>query len=198
MKKDDSNNRKMMKFSQFITINNNEVEVVNNFKLIEITIGGNLSFYKYTSEMRLSINKRLYSIIKLFYLPFRVKMKFFKTFILPFFDYCSTIYIYFPKKTIQKISNSYFLCLYKLFNFRKNIILSADFNKFNIFFEKYNLKCFQRTQIFRLAIYIYKIKKNNKSALKIKDNLIYYREMNKNYNLRNLDQLYIKTIIQWF
>jgi hypothetical protein len=154
MEIDESNSRKMMKFPQFITINNNEVEVVNNFKLLGVTIDSNLSFCKYTSEMRLSINKRLYSIKKLFYLPFSVKMQFFKTFILPFFDYCSTIYIYFPKKTIQKISNSYFLCLYKLFNFKENIILSADFNKFNIFLEKYNLKCFQHRLIFRLAIFI--------------------------------------------
>ncbi len=92
----------MMKFPQFITINNNEVEVVNNFKLLGVTIDSNLSFCKYTSEMRLSINKRLYSIKKLFYLPFSVKMQFFKTFILPFFDYCSTIYIYFPKKLFKK------------------------------------------------------------------------------------------------
>ena len=197
MEVNDLNKKQMMQFPKFIKINNNEVEVVNNFKLLGVTIDNKLSFYKHTSEMRVAINRRLYSIKKLFYLPFSVKMQFFKTFILPFFDYCSTIYIYFPKKTIQKISNSYFLCLYKLFNFKENIILSADFNKFNIFLEKYNLKCFQHRLIFRLAIFIYKIIKNNNSALNIKDNLIYNREMNKNYYLRNLNQLYIKPICKF-
>ncbi len=62
MEIDHSNSRKIMKFPQFITINNNKVEVVNNFELLGVTIDSNFSFYKYTSEMRLLIHKRLYSI----------------------------------------------------------------------------------------------------------------------------------------
>ena len=194
MEINDSNNKQMMQFPPFININNNEVEVVNSFKLLGVTIDNRLSFSKHTAEIRISVNKRLYSIKKLFYLPFTVKMQFFKTFILPFFDYCSTIYIYFPKSTIQKLSNSYFLCLYKLFNFKETITVSDDYNKFNIFLEKYNLKCFQHRMIFRLAIFIYKVIKNSNSALNIKNNLIYNKDMNKNYNLRNLNHLYIKPI----
>jgi hypothetical protein len=34
-----------------------------------------------------AINRKLYSINRLFYLPFNVKLQFFKSFLLPYFDY---------------------------------------------------------------------------------------------------------------
>lgn len=45
-----------------------------------------------------------------------VKIQFFKSFIIPYFDYCMSLSIYFNKQSIQKICNKYYFCLYKLFN----------------------------------------------------------------------------------
>ncbi|RNA10683.1 hypothetical protein BpHYR1_023699 [Brachionus plicatilis] len=59
-----------------------------------------------------AINKRLYSIDRLFYLSKNVKIQFLKTFILPNFDYCLSL------KTIQKLANYYNYFLYKLLNIR--------------------------------------------------------------------------------
>ena len=46
-----------------------------------------LQFIDHAANVCLSINRRLYTIKKLFYLPYSVKIHFFKTFILPYFDY---------------------------------------------------------------------------------------------------------------
>ena len=49
---------------------------------------------------------------------FLMKVQFFKIFILPYFDYCLSLIIYFHKSCIQRLANCYYLCLFKLFNFK--------------------------------------------------------------------------------
>ena len=113
-----------------IKILNFNVKVVDSFKLLSITIDNKLNFNKYTSELRTVINKKMFSIKRLFYLNTSVKIQFFKTFLLPYFDYCLSLYIYFPKFAIQRICNIYTICLYKLFKFKlehKNLLDEAFF-----------------------------------------------------------------------
>ena len=94
-------------FPTYIEIDGNSIEVVDKFKLLGVTINNRLNFVHYVHELRNSINKRIHSIKRLFYLSHKVKLQFFKSFILPFFDYCLSLAIYFPKSTIQKLANSY-------------------------------------------------------------------------------------------
>lgn len=103
-----------------ILIDNKRVEVVSSFRLLGVTIDNKLSFLHHCRDLRKNINKRLYSIKRIFYLPFSVKIQFFKTFILPFFDYCSTLLIYYPKESIQKLANAYNQCLFKLLGIKFN------------------------------------------------------------------------------
>ena len=90
-----------------IEFNGNSISVVSSVKLLGVTIDNKLNFAKYVGDLRLAINKRLYSIKNLFFLPTSVKIQFFKSFILPYFDYCSTLLAYFNKQMIQKLSNCY-------------------------------------------------------------------------------------------
>ena len=83
---------RLQKFPSSISIDGNIINVVSSFKLLGITIDNKLNFLKFVGDIRLSINKRLFSIKKLFYLSFIVKLQFFKTFILPYFDYCTTLF----------------------------------------------------------------------------------------------------------
>jgi hypothetical protein len=55
-------------------INNQQVKVVNDFKLLGKIIENKLSFEKNTCKVRKSINTRLYAIQKLFQLPRCVKI----------------------------------------------------------------------------------------------------------------------------
>jgi hypothetical protein len=103
-----------------------KVKVVDSFKLLGVTIDEKLNFSKHVSNVRKIINFKLFGIKRIFYLCNSVKIQFFKTFILPCFDYCSSLLIYFPKSTIQKISNCYNMCLNKLLNFKLILPTSLD------------------------------------------------------------------------
>jgi hypothetical protein len=87
-----------------------------------------LQFIDHAANICLSVNRRLYTIKKLFYLPYSVKIHFFLTFILPYFDYCISLTIYFHNTAIRKLCKMYYLCLFKLFGFK---FLNLDCNIVN-------------------------------------------------------------------
>ena len=94
------------------------VQVVDTFKLFGITIDNKLNFSKYGADVCLKINRKMYSIKRLFYLSTSKKIQYFKKFILPYFDYCLWLLDYFPKRTIHTHSNCFDTCLYKLLKFK--------------------------------------------------------------------------------
>jgi len=63
----------------------------------------------YVAQQCLAINRRLFNIKKLFFLPQEVKMTFFKAFILPSFDYCISLALYYSKKSLRKLCKSFYL-----------------------------------------------------------------------------------------
>ena len=161
--------------------------MVNQFKLLGVIIDNDLTFLPQVASLRIKINQRLFSIKKIFFLDDSVKLQFFKTFILPYFDYCSTLLIYYPKSTIQKIMNSYNFCLFKLFNIKYDINTSNDFNKMNNYLEGFGLSCFQHRLIQRLMIFSYNIM--NQQDNQLKKQLNFNKDLNKKYNLRNKNKL---------
>jgi hypothetical protein len=54
---------------------------------------------------------------------------------MPHFDYCSTLFCYFPKATLQKIYNTYNYIISKLLNLNATV----DSNNFNVLLENYGL-----------------------------------------------------------
>ena len=160
-----------------------------------IIIDNKLNFKSNTAKIKRSINIRLYAIQKLFQLPLAVKIQFLKTFILPYFDYCATLCIYYSKSILQKLANSYNNCIFKLINVKSvhdSIINSSeDFNKWNTLLEQYGLNGFQHRLIIRLAIHTYKkylLFKHLANCFTLNNDL------NKLYNLRNLLKLKLPDI----
>jgi hypothetical protein len=149
-----------------------EVQVVDSFKLLGITIDNRLNFLKYVADLRLAVNKRLYSIKRLFYLPFSVKLQFFKTFILPHFNYCSTLIIYFSKSVIQKIANMYYQSINMLLKIKIDITNPIDFNSINNQLEKFGLNGFQHRVIHRLHMVGYDLLYNQNYPKVLKDKII--------------------------
>jgi hypothetical protein len=88
-----------------------------------------------------------------------VKIQFFKTFVLPYFDYCLSLLIYFPKTTIQRINNCFNLCLYKLFNFKMEN--SSNIEKFNDSLTNYGLFSFQHRIMNKLFNFTHSIVNNS-------------------------------------
>ena len=138
---------KRVEIPKEITFDENTIQVVECFKLLGIKIDHKLNFMKYVGDLRKSINKRIFSIKRLFYLPAAVKLQFLKTFILPYFDYCSTIYIYFSKSAIQKLFNSYNWCIWKLLGITSRISTTLDYNTLNNRLSNYGLASLQHKLI---------------------------------------------------
>ena len=126
-----------------LSIDNVKIEVVDCFKLLGFAKDNKLNFLKHTGNLKLAINKRIYSIEHLFYLSPKVKFQFFKSFILPHFDYWLSLIIYFPKKSIKKLMNYYNYCLSKLLKIRTSITTAEDINNFNNDLNYLNIECFQ-------------------------------------------------------
>lgn len=181
-------NKKKTCFPTTISIDKNDIEVVDNFKLLGVIIDNRLNFLKNVYALRNSLNKRIHAIKRLFFLSYKVKLQFFKSFILPYFDYCMSLAIYFPKKTIQKLANSYNFCLYKLLNIRFKVVESNDFNHLNNLLNQYNIDCFQHRVITRLSRFVYKIINYNTAPLGLKSTLIRNLTVKENYNLRNKNE----------
>ena len=179
-----TNKRIKHKLPKHIIIDGNEVEVVESFKLLGVTIDNKLTFSKYCTDVQKHINIKMFSIKRLFYLSSAVKIQFFKTFVMPYFDYCLSILIYFPKIAIQKLSNCFNNCIYKLFKFKIDVIdnqtaLNDQLNNFNNELQKYGLFSFQHRLLNKLLTIIHNIKNSVKAPPILKD-------MIDNHNVTNI------------
>ena len=103
-----------------------------------------------------------------------MKIHFFKTFILPNFDYCLSLIIYFPPSAYQSLNNSFNLCLYKLFKFKPEVtpedeeaneekILSDFIDKLH----SYDLFTLQSRIYNKLLLFTHGIKSNKKSPVEL-------------------------------
>jgi hypothetical protein len=109
---------KRISFPKEIQIDDKKIACVEQFKLLGVVIDNKLNFEKFVYNKCSSINRRLYSIKKLFFLPQKVKLMFFKSFVLPYFDYCSSLSIYFSQAAISKLNKTFYMVVFKLFRLK--------------------------------------------------------------------------------
>jgi len=109
---------KRIKMPCEIEIDGNAVKTVDSFRLLGITLDIKLNFTTHCFYLKKVINRKLHSIKRLFYLATHVKIQFFKTLILPYFDYCLSLVIYFPKNSIVFIN-----CLNFVLKFLKGMTM---------------------------------------------------------------------------
>ena len=162
-----------------------EISIVNSFKLLGVELDSLLNFNKHVTKLCLSVNKKLYSIKRLFHLTFDVK--FFQSFILPHFDYCLSLVIYMPKTALQRISNCYYVCLSKLFNFN---FVNLELYQINSFLKAYNLLPFQYRLYYKLAMFGFCVNNGVNSPQILKFYLVERSELISN-NLRSSNKFNI-------
>lgn len=137
-----------------IDIARNSVEVVTEFKLLGCHIDDKLLLGSHVNKLKNTVNKKLYSIKSLFFLSFDIKLQFFKTFILPHFDFCNSILIFLSNNLINKLSSFYNTCVYVLLKIKlRHLTVSEQqmqLSLFNLFPFKYRL-------FYRFSIFSYKI-----------------------------------------
>ena len=120
----------------------------------------------------------MYSIKRLFFLCTSVKIHFFKTFILPYFDYCLSLIIYFPSSAYQSLNNCFNLCLYKLFKFKPEIVEKDEevdeIKIMNDFIEKlhsYHLFTLQSRIYNKLLMFSHSIKTNSRAPVELRSHI---------------------------
>ena len=100
----------------FIIYNNISISCVHKFKLLGVYIDNHLSLSDFVDNLFKSVYKKSYSIKRLFFLPSQTKIQFFKSFILPHFDYCSSLFVYLTSTLVSKIESLFNATIKKLFN----------------------------------------------------------------------------------
>ena len=138
---------KRIKLPSELNLNGFKIEVVEEFKLLGVVLDNKLTMQKHVSRTCKQINIKLFSIKRLFYLCNSVKLQFFKTFLLPYFDYCLSLSIYFPKSVLQKLSNCFYICLHKLFKFNFS---GYEQREINSFLCKYGLFGLEHRLVYKL------------------------------------------------
>ena len=137
-----------------VTIDNHSVDVVDSFKLLGVHIDRYLSFNTHLTELKKSVNKKLFSLKKLHFLSISTKLHFFKAFIYPHFDYCSSIFVFYNKILFSNLEKFFDLCLYRLFNFR---LFDLDASSKSKFLSRYNLFPLNVRFFLKMSKFCYKI-----------------------------------------
>ena len=143
--------------TESIVLDSKDVEVVSNFCLLGILIDQNLNFKGYVSKLKKSINIKLFSIKKLQYLSQAVKIHFFKTFILPHFDYCVSLLIFFGKKLISSLEKFFNICIFRLTGLN---LFNLNIFEQKFFLLKYNILPYKMRIFSRISIFCFKVAKN--------------------------------------
>jgi len=137
-----------------IKLANVMVEVVNEFKLLGCIVDDKFAFSNQVKNIQTMIIKKLYMIKKIFFLSFDLKLHFFKTFILPHFDYCASLFVYMPKYLIEKLARLYNSCLFRLLNinlyFLSNEEQLIELTKHRLLPYKYRL-------FYRFSLFAHKV-----------------------------------------
>ena len=169
------------KFPKELLIGNVAIQVVEKFRLLGVEIDSNLSFVDFVSKQCLQINRKLYAIKGLFYLSCSVKVQFFKTFCLPYFDYCLTLSIYYSKSIITKLHKCYYACLFTLFKFN---FVNLDVDTINERLKRHGLFAFQYRLFLKLSLFLFNIKLDVYAPSCLKSILV-LKNISISYNLRH-------------
>ena len=122
------------------------------------------------------------------YLNLSTKIQFYKSFILPHFDYCLGLCVFYTKQQIDNLEKFFNISLFNLFNFN---LFNLSIENQKSFLDKFGLLPFKLRFFTRLSILFYKIINNSYlnsfyNALIFKDPLFFRnRELVEIPNIRS-------------
>ena len=134
-------------------MNGNKINCVSEFKLLGIILDSKLNFVNHANELK--ENKEQ---VKTPRFLIKDSKTFFKTFILPYFDFGLSLMIYFSKAAIDKLSKKYYFCLYHLFKYSPQ---DKEVKYINKYLRLFNILSFQHHLSAKLSFFAFKIKYAN-------------------------------------
>lgn len=90
---------------------------------------------------------------------------------------------------IQKLSNYYNYCLFRLIGYQARVQYTSEFNIVNNDLSKYGIMNFKHRLLEKLLIFSHKIVNSLNGPLNLKSNLVKNSNLNKTYLLRNNHEL---------
>lgn len=177
-----------LKLPNQLQVEDQIIHCVSKFKLLGVMIDDKLKFDAFINHQRIAINKRLYMLRRHYYLPFEVRLKFFKAFILPCVDYCASLFIYIKHDLLMKLCKTYCYCLKVLLKIN---LSNLDYNKSADQLKPYELLPFQGRLITRILNFLNKICSENASPCELKDYLKQSVLYNNNYELRSNNRVLV-------
>ena len=147
-------NKKSIILPERISFGSEHVEVVHSFKLLGVMIDEKLNFNDFIKTTKKSVNVKLYSFKKLYYLSKNVKSHLFKAFIQPHFDYCAALTVYLNKTQVNSIEKFHKVVLFRLLNvklFGLNYLLQSPI------LEPYKLLPYRMRLCTRISIFCHKV-----------------------------------------
>jgi len=162
-----------------ITVENNNIQFVEKSKLLGVTIDSNLDFHEHVSNTCKKANSKIFTIKRsLHLLPHNFRPTAFKLFIMPHFDYCSTLYFITNKLNESKLIKCYNKAIKVILNLNINehiYNIEAQYNLLKLF----NIYPLTIRKFIHLSNFIFNLFKNNNCT-----SLISYFNQNTTIQLR--------------
>ena len=116
-----------------------------------------LTFKNYFKEFSKKVHFKVYCIKRLIFLPIHIRIMFFKSFILPHFDYCSSLFTYFSATLINRIESFFNTVIFKLFRIDlKPLAVNVQYG----LLSSMNIMPFRYRLFTRFALFSHKIMNN--------------------------------------
>ena len=164
-----------------IQFEKNLIKITDSVKLLGMFIDEKLNFETHVTNLSKSVNSKLYALKRMFMLSNDVKLKFFKSFILPMFDFSLSLFVYYSGFLINKIEKLYNTCLKKLFNLN---LSNEETSQQNKILSNYNLMAYKYRVLYRFSILTYR--STNGLSCQFMNNLLKVRQKSK-FGLRSDD-----------
>ena len=151
-----------------------DIDVVEDIKLLGITIDNKLNFNHYFQTFAKKVNFKVYCIRRLIFLPEKTRIMFFKAFILPHFDYCSSLFVYFSHTLISRLESLFNSIIFKMF---KKDLKPETIEQQYIILSGMNILPYRYRLFYRFSIFSFKIM-NNTYLENIKTRVCHYVDAN--------------------
>ena len=165
------------------------VKLVRHFKLLGVIIDETLSFKLHIDQVCKKVHAAMQSIKSKFFISFETRLQFFKTFVLPHFDYCLSLCIYYSTEQRMRLVALYNSCLRRIravvLKSKSEHIRDIDPTEFNAMLLVHKLFSLQYRIFYRISLFIFKIHQNRCPPLLFNS----FNYLTHGYNLRGARRL---------
>ena len=181
---------KQYNFCSSYMLGKTTITMVQQFKLLGVLLDSTLTFMANVEETCKKVRAALFSLKSKFFLSNETRLQFFKTFVLPHFDYCISLSIYYTTELRMTLVKLYNFCLRKLGLVRLDKfdhVRDIDSMAFNSILQKHGLFSFSCRVFYRLSLFVHNVfNQDNESVLRD----CFYKTTH-HYSLRHTQRLHV-------